>query len=137
VGRTGNGLPKLLGNALVVVPAKANDNVLLNEAERQLVIPVLDLICTSLMQASRQNSIMTTLSLRQAMFRGFEFSRVLYFFPLPIMCSDSEQVFETGVHANLPVFFALDRLPVSGNEQAQIPTAGTSNDATALDFPLG
>ena len=81
MGRTGNGLPKLLGNTFVIVSAKADDDVLLNKAKRQLVVPVLDLIRTMLVQASRQNSIVTTLGLRQTMFRGFEFLGCL---PFPI-----------------------------------------------------
>jgi hypothetical protein len=87
-------------------------------------------------QASRQYFVMTTLCLRQTVFRGFQFSRVFYFLPLPVERGDGEQTFEAGVDANLSRVFAFDRLTVGCDEQAQIPTAGAANDTTTLDFTL-
>jgi hypothetical protein len=48
-----------------------------------------------------------------------------------------EQTLESGVDTNSPVCCALNHFSFGINEQAEIPTRRTRNDAPAFDFTFG
>jgi hypothetical protein len=61
VRRTGNGLPKLVGNPFVVVATKGDKAILPHQAQGKLVVAVLDAMGATFLKPCRQYLVVTAL----------------------------------------------------------------------------
>ena len=97
------------------------------------MIPVFTPIAYTLLQSRCEFLVVSALRLRPTLCASFPFTWVIE----DCAIRSSEQIRETRIESNLSVGSALDGMRLRVNEQAEIPTRCTLDDAAALNLPLG
>jgi hypothetical protein len=133
VGRCCDRLPQLVRYSFVMVCAEGKQRVRCKQTTRQLVVPVFTPMAYTLLQSRCEFLVLSALRLRPTLCASFPFTWVIE----DCAIRTSEQIRETRIESHRSVCSALDGIRLRVNEQAELPTRCTLDDATALNLPLG